>query len=434
MRTILATLLLLALTAISLAQQAPAAAPPAPASDDTAARLKALEEKILALETEVKELKQAQALPAAPSTAAASSSRETALTTNAYPPPAPAQVQEPALGGVIGGAPQNAKLMNPDIGIIGNFVGVAGRNAVSPAPALSLQESEVSLQAVVDPYARADFFLAFGEEGVEVEEGYVTFTSIPAKFVPRIGKMRAAFGRVNAFHNHTLPWVDRPLVTFNLLGGSLQEPDIGIKDAGVSVSRILPSWKGLFLEATGEVFRGDSGSLFHASQRSDVAVVGHLKAYRDLTESSNLEVGASYARGHNDLGTNFLTQLFGSDVTFRWKPLRRAIYHSFTARGEFMWSGRQQLPTPQRAFGFYTSADYRLNRRWTVGGRYDRSGRARAAALTDSGFSAVLTYWPSEFSQIRGQFRRTAYAEGHTANELLVQFLFTLGAHGAHVF
>jgi hypothetical protein len=52
----------------------------------------------------------------------------------------------------------------------------------------------------------------------------------------------------------------------------------------------------------------------------------------------------------------------------------------------------------------------------------------------DQGPSALITYWPSEFSQIRGQYRRTRYAEGVTADELLFQFLFSIGAHGAHTF
>ena len=48
--------------------------------------------------------------------------------------------------------------------------------------------------------------------------------------------------------------------------------------------------------------------------------------------------------------------------------------------------------------------------------------------------SWLLTYWPSEFSQVRGQYRRTSFAEGFKANELLFQFLFSIGAHGAHIF
>src|SRR5438132_7425734 len=56
------------------------------------------------------------------------------------------------------------------------------------------------------------------------------------------------------------------------------------------------------------------------------------------------------------------------------------------------------------------------------------------ASLFDKGESAVLTYWPSEFGQVRGQYRRTNYAVGPIANELLFQFQFSIGAHGAHPF
>ena len=66
--------------------------------------------------------------------------------------------------------------------------------------------------------------------------------------------------------------------------------------------------------------------------------------------------------------------------------------------------------------------------------RFDRSGLADDASAHDSGASLTLTYWPSEFSQVRGQLRRTNYAEGVSANEFLFQFQFAIGAHGAHVF
>jgi hypothetical protein len=75
-----------------------------------------------------------------------------------------------------------------------------------------------------------------------------------------------------------------------------------------------------------------------------------------------------------------------------------------------------------------------LGRRWFTGVRLDRSDRAADASLHDVGQSLLLTYWPSEFSQIRGQARRIKYAEGTTANEFLFQFQFSIGAHGAHPF
>ena len=86
------------------------------------------------------------------------------------------------------------------------------------------------------------------------------------------------------------------------------------------------------------------------------------------------------------------------------------------------------------AFGWYGLADYQFNRRWYIGGRVDQSERALDASLRDTGASAFLTFWPSEFSQIRWQYRRTNYAESVHANEFLFQFNFSIGAHGAHVF
>jgi len=426
---------------------------------DTAAleqRIKDLEERLIALEGQVRMLKSGQAQPA-PAPQPQPAGAQPAETVAQAPPqiaapaptPAPTEAQAgiATTGGqlpIYGGASAASKALNPDISVIGDFVGAAGGNSapplatLQPFPSLQMHESEVGFQAIIDPYARGDFFISFGEEGVNLEEGYITFTALPAGIVARVGKMRSVFGKVNLMHNHVLPWIDRPIVNTNLVGG-----EDGIDDAGVSIERILPAPKGIFLEATGQVFRGDSADVFKASQKSDVSTVAHLRGYKDITESTNLDIGLSYARGHNDAGTNsvtplsstdFLTQLYGVDATLRWKPLRRSIYHSFVARSEFIWSQRQQPLREQRAFGFYTSADYQLKRRWFLGGRYDWSDRSRFANVTDKGGSVVLTYWPSEFSQIRGQYRFTNYAENIKANELLMQVIFSLGAHGAHPF
>jgi hypothetical protein len=393
----------------------PQARPEQPDNSALMQKIRDLEDRILAMEEQIQQLKEQPAATQSASPAAAGTAS------------AAAPVQQPiALGGAGGSA---AKALNPDISVIGDFIGIAGHNPVQPSPSLQMHESEVGLQAILDPYARGDFFLSFGEDGVELEEGYITFTALPAGFVAKAGKMRSAFGKVNALHNHALPWVDRPLVTTNLVGG-----EEGIGDAGISIQRILPAPKGIFLEATGQLFRGDSSDVFIASSRSDLSQVAHLRGYRDITESTNLDLGVSYARGHNDLGSNFLTQLYGIDATMRWKPLRRSIYHSFALRSEITWSRRQQLPQEQRAFGFYASADYQLGRRWFLGGRYDRSDQSRSDDVTDTGGSLALTYTPSEFSQVRGQYRFTRYASQQDTHELLMQLQFSLGAHGAHPF
>ena len=327
-----------------------------------------------------------------------------------------------------GSAASNSKVFNPDTSVLANFVGVAGKNPVSDQPSLQLTEVELALQAVVDPYARADFFLSAGPDGLEVEEGFVTFTTLPANLLLKVGKMRAQFGKVNTLHTHVMPTADRPLVTQNLVGG-----EEGISDSGVSLSKLLPN-PILFVEATGEVFRGHS-NVFQSSERSKLNYVGRLRAYRDVTEGTNLDFGTSFASGPSGLGSGLTRQLLGFDATFRYRPLRRAIYKRFQARTELIWS-RQRFPNAARqdAFGYYGLGEYQFARRWYFGGRYDQSERAAEASLQDTGGSLFLTYWPSEFSQIRGQYRRTNYDEGVKANELLFQFSFAIGAHGAHVF
>src|SRR5262249_9612181 len=147
---------------------------------------------------------------------------------------------------------------------------------------------------------------------------------------------------------------------------------------------------------------------------------------------------------HNGLRTDdqaapgsLVTQLYGIDATYRWRPLQRSIYHSFVGRTEWIWSRRDQpanLGGVESGRGLDGSGEDQFARRGVARARYDRTNHADNAALLDTGGSLVLTYWPSEFSQIRGQFRRINYAIGPTANELLFQFQFSIGAHGAHPF
>jgi hypothetical protein len=415
--------------------------PPLPAQDaaELLKRMQAMEARIQALEAEVQALKGQPAAATAPSPQAPTTA------------PAPAALaaqgvgQLPVYGGAGGGA---AKVFNPDISVIGDFVGAAGPAGNRPTPSLEMHESELGLQAIIDPYARGDFFITFGEHGVDLEEGYITFTALPGAFQLKAGKMRAAFGTVNTLHNHVLPWIDRPLVTQNLVAG-----EDGINDAGFSLSRIIPAPGQIFLEGTAQLFRGDTQGLFQAAQRSDVSTVEHLRAYRDISESTNLSVGGSFARGHSPFA-NANNQLYGIDATLHWKPLRRAIYRSFVGRSEIIWARMTQTATSTYTpFGYFVSGEYQFGRRWFLGGRFDRSQRGLcqptnplttpsaacfAAGLgplvQDTGGSVLLTYWPSEFSQIRGQLRRTQYGEGPTANEFLFQFIFSMGAHGAHPF
>jgi hypothetical protein len=404
--------------------------------EEYGARMTTIEARIAAIE---KGGAAAQAAPPPPVPPLPTTVTPTPPTTPATATTPTTEVQVPAgaagAGGptgqlpVYGSTTALSKIFNPDIAVIGNFIGAAGKNEIDDRPALALDEAEASFQAIVDPYARADFFMAFGQEGVEIEEGFITFPTLPGGLLAKVGKLKAQFGKENTLHAHQRIWPDQTLMQTNLLGG-----EEGIADAGFSVSRlILNPW--FFLEATGEVYRGDS-AVFTSFGRDDLSYVGRLRGYRDVSESANLDLGTSFAWGRNELGEDASTRLIGVDATFRWRPLKRAIYRRLLARTEMMWSRSSGLEDDASAtsFGWYVGGEYQFARRWFAGARLDYSERAFEPSLVDKGGSLLLTFWPSEFSQLRGQYRRTRYAENVTANELLFQVQFSIGAHGAHVF
>lgn len=387
--------------------------------EEYTARMTAIEDRLAALEIA------AEAAPSGPPPGPTSPAPASA---GATPVPAGAAGAGGPAGAIpfYGGSAATSKVFNPDVAVIGSFLGTGG-SGPSEEPSLELREAEASFQAIVDPYARADFFFSYGHEGVEIEEGYVSFPALPGGFLLKGGKMRASVGKMNTLHTHAIAWADRPLVTSRLVGG-----DEGISDAGLSLSRLIPNpW--IFLEATGEVYRGES-ELFAAEDRGDLSFVGRLRGYGDLSESANVELGGSFATGKNAFGSEYRTELYGADISFRYRPLRRAIYRRLLARSELFWS-RTETPTGRaEAFGAYALGEYQFARRWYAGLRWDYSERALDPSLADRGGSLLLGFRPSEFSQIRAQFRHTRFAEGETANELLFQLLFSIGAHGAHPF
>ncbi|HKO56563.1 MAG TPA: hypothetical protein VJ276_11850 [Thermoanaerobaculia bacterium] len=356
--------------------------------------------------------------------------------------------------------PGASKVFNPDTSVIGNFLGHAGQrnlfeNATplsvgglgqlrpegQPRDAMTLDEAEVAFEAFVDPYAKAKFFLSGSPEGFEVEEGYANFVNLPHDITAKVGKFKSMFGKVNTWHPHQRPWVDQPLVIHNFFG------EEGLNGSGISVSKIFPNRFNTFIEGTAEVMDGNN-SVFEREKTSDLTYLGHLKAFHDLTENSNVEVGASWVTGKSPhlLPTEIPTvelgrrDVAGVDLTYRWKPLQQGLYRSLIARTEAYWGDGEQS---SRMFGFYGSLDYQLAQRWFAGARIDSSDAQPFVTddlrivdnATDRGVSATVTFWPSEFSQIRGQFRRTRYGfVDKTFNEILFQLQFAIGAHGAHTF
>ena len=245
--------------------------------------------------------------------------------------------------------PSSSQVFNPDTSVIGNFVTTAGKNPFSDESSLSLEEVEVAFQAIVDPYSRADFYIAAGPEGVEVEEGFLTLTALPARMLLKVGKLRAQFGKMNTLHTHRVPGVDRPLVSTNLLGGRE-----GLSDAGLSLSHLVLN-PALFLELTGEVFAGNS-SVFQSSDRSKLNYLGRVRAYRDLTEATNIDLGASFAFGPANLaGENDRAyekeeaQAEDHGELEAFGPQQAAVWHRRDAA--LPSSARRALPAPESGHG-----------------------------------------------------------------------------------
>jgi hypothetical protein len=339
------------------------------------------------------------------------------------PPAAPAPAPAPAV---------NPTFFNPAIAVIGNFLASAGNNPVQPSPAFQVEESEISFQAVVDPYARADLFLSFTNDGVEVEEGYVTFLNLPWQTQAKAGKFKVQFGKVNTLHLHVLPWADEPLPYQDIL--FQPEGDTWAAE-GISVSKLIELPGDTFSEVYGQVLDDSTGTdLFASPAKGDLTYNGQYRIFRDFGDDHNLEASFSYAYGHNGTSATNTTNLQNAALLYRWKPLQGRPYRSLIIRGEYFWSNREQPNGLQKAQGFFAGADWQLGRQWFTGVRYEFSDRATDAAMRDKGVAATLTFMPSEFSVLRAEYRRRDYAPGIVANEGFLQIQFAIGAHGAHPF
>lgn len=437
---VLCTLVILAATPSLFAQAAPTAAQQQSERDEMRARLDRLQQQIETLAKEAAELRaRLDGTPApvepAPSDdllnvePVPSSAPETAAAVAPEQTPAPAD--ELPSDVVSNPAPVSGNVFNPDISVIGEFFGHAGTdNPFEPRDTFAFEEAEIGFQAFVDPYARAKFFVAVGPDGAEVEEGFAEFLTLPYDLTAKVGKLKATFGKANTWHTHVRPWVDQPLVIKNFFG------EEGVADSGISATKIIPI-PFLYMEATAEVFSGNVEGVFETRQQNDLFYNGHLKFFKELTESTNLEVGTSYALGTVPAGDGFdsgngHSQFAGLDISYRWKPLQTATRKGFIARTELMRNKRADQPAS--AFGFYTSLDYQFAQRWLTGLRLDQADRPLDPRSTDRALSVSLTFRPSEFSQLRAQIRRSRYAHELNATEVLVQLQFAIGAHGAHTF
>ena len=315
------------------------------------------------------------------------------------------------------------------------------------ADRISLREIELGLQGILDPYARADFFFITEDGGnMSVEEGYITWLTLPWDLQVKTGIIRTSFGKMNKVHRPEINQIDYPGPIKNFLGTE------GQKEPGISISKIIPNPWDIYSELTGEILTPSDEGV----KGKDQIYLAHLRNYFDITDSSSLEFGLSFqTRDISDTNDATITQrnfrqtMEGIDITFRWEPPGQKLYKSFIWQTEFFASQREAGSFDEAGFtvdvkdmnslGFYTFGEYQLTQRFFAGMRFDYSQFPTNDKDSEWSISPYLTFWQSEFTRLRLEYTHSErnsvtmpVEEGD--NALTLQATFTLGAHKQHPF
>ena len=340
--------------------------------------------------------------------------------------PAPA----PAAPGVAGGSSLARLLLLPDVGAIASFAAAydsyhvearsprEGPFGAKDTPAFLFQEIELGLQAVVDPYARADVFVAFTPEGADVEEAYLTTLGLPGGLQLKAGTLFSPFGRQNTQHPHVWEFVDAPLARGRLLATET------LSGPGVDVGWLapLPWFAELRLAAQ------DTAPTPDDAER--LTGVARLLQYFPLGEGRTLGIGLSAARRSEARGA--FRDLAAVDVYLRARPPAGRSW--VTLQGE-LYTRRFRNVDGESGTGGYAQLFFRRGPHLGYGVRYDRAPAAGDAAPgTEERFGALATWYPSEFQRIRLQVSYDRAPDGRDGVEALVALEFGIGAHGAHPF
>ena len=425
------------------------------------ARIRALEERLKEAET-----KAASARPTEP---AAPTEPAVATAPPAAPPPtAPAKASasafNPAISAVLQGVYANLS-QDPNNYAITGFV---PSGDIAPAKrGFSIAESELGLSANVDDkiYGNLIFSLA-PDNSVEVEEAYGMFTSLPYGLVPKFGRFLSSIGYLNDQHQHVWDFYDAPLPYQAFLGGQFRSD-------GLQLKWVAPT--DVYLEFGGEI--GD-GSSFPGTDRNkngigSGAVYAH--AGGELGPSNEWRAGLSYLALRPDGRQYTQTDLIGNpvllsfsgrsqltiaDFVWKWAPNGNALNTGFKLQGEYFWrkesgdltydsDGTYGLTSTSnyssRQSGWYLDGVYKFLPSWRVGARYDRLSTgsvdygANGAYLAQESYtpwrySVMFDWTPSEFSRFRLQWQTSQIQRDFTDYQLFVQYILTLGAHGAHKF
>ena len=335
----------------------------------------------------------------------------------------------------------------------------------------NLGESEVTLAASVDPYFTAALTMALSAAGeIGVEEAFARTTALPAGLSVKGGRFFSGFGYLNEIHAHAWDFVDQPLVYQAFYGGQYAQD-------GVQVKWLAPT--DLFLELGAETGNGGAfpGTRLGGNGLNGVTLFAHTGG--DLGDSIGWRAGLSWLdldaedRAYEDLdsfGNPVVNAFAGSsetwiaDATLKWTPTgdtrRRALklqaeYMERTEDGDLAFDvdGTNLLDGYRsRQSGWYVQGVYQFMPRWRLGLRYDaldagstRVGLVRSGDLLATDFPLLLPaspsrittmvdWSPSEFSRLRAQYAWDDARDADTDRQLLIQYIYAIGAHGAHKF
>ncbi len=383
----------------------------------------------------IAELEGARPQPEAPGTPTATGLDRTVL--------AQAPVLTPAqLGAIQRQTVGSLSAFNPELGVLADVVGQLSESSTIDAEGndkISAREVELVFGHPIDPYSRLDTTITFSDfENPSVEEAYITHWGLPGEIKARLGRLRPRIGKASALHRDSLDTVDEPLVVSNYLGAE------GLSRTGVELSSFLPlPWTAVTHELTAGVLEGgvgEGGTLFGSTRRRP-SFYAHLKNFWDITDTSNLELGATYLVGSKDADSSFEVNALGLDAT---------LIHYVTPTNKLKWQNELYLQDRDEAFsvaedgtrtnfhdnpwGYYSLVDYRLSPRLGLGGRFDyvepvEVNPALLVRHADTAWSGYLTLYQSEFARWRLQLRHTNFAQGGDDNTVFLQGTVAIGVH-----
>ena len=326
---------------------------------------------------------------------------------------------------------------NPAIGFI---IDTVGSYRDHERGNFEFRSGEMGLSANIDPFTRGYAIINGTPEGLEVEEAAIVTTALPYSLTVKGGRFFADFGRLSKFHDHDLPFVNRPVVLDRFMQGESQGD-------GIEVSYLAPTQQyltlttGMYNKIGAENERVDN---LVPRDFSQFTYLWRAATFLNLTDNNSIDLGASYAytpKVKIDQGGN--RHLAGVDLTFRYTPLSQASYHGLIWGTEFLYNhenrpsdgfpeegteGEEPLHfKPRDAFGMYSYIEARLSRRFYPGFLFDYAqGIDRAKGTT--AYSPYLTIWASEFQRLRLQYTRLE-EPGNRENQFFLQWTVALGSH-----